>query len=150
MHKRSPNLSCFSPPKKGFAQNLTNCRLGDILGYFFRETSGHPVHKSFFVGSATPCASPPLWPSIFSDYSFWAYHPVNQDDRHLLAHAMASDFSVAWQLLSERTIGFLFQIKLHVLLFNKSFPCQRFEIMSSFHESDSTFLPWISGRRRTS
>jgi hypothetical protein len=22
--------------------------------------------------------------------------------------------------------------------------------MSSFHESDSTFLPWISGRRRTS
>jgi chemotaxis regulatin CheY-phosphate phosphatase CheZ len=32
----------------------------------------------------------------FSDYSFHVHHPVNQDDRHLLAHAMASDFSVAW------------------------------------------------------
>jgi hypothetical protein len=33
----------------------------------------------------------------FSDYSFMVHHPVNRDDRHLLAHAMASDFSVAWQ-----------------------------------------------------
>jgi hypothetical protein len=24
-------------------------------------------------------------------------HPVSRDDRHLLAHAMASDFSVTWQ-----------------------------------------------------
>jgi hypothetical protein len=41
----------------------------------------------------------------FSDYSFWVHHPVNQDDRQLLANAMASDFSVAWQCLSKRTIG---------------------------------------------
>jgi hypothetical protein len=37
---------------------------------------------------------------------FLVHHLVNQDDRHLLAHAMASDFSVAWQCLSKRTIGF--------------------------------------------
>jgi hypothetical protein len=28
----------------------------------------------------------------------------NWDDRHLIAHAMASDFSVTWQFLSKRTI----------------------------------------------
>jgi hypothetical protein len=27
----------------------------------------------------------------FSDYSFFVHHPVNRDDRNLLAHAMASD-----------------------------------------------------------
>jgi hypothetical protein len=59
----------------------------------------------FFSGSATPCASPPPRPSIFSDYSFWVHHPVNRDDRQLLTHAMASDFSAAWQCLSKRTIA---------------------------------------------
>jgi hypothetical protein len=47
-----------------------------------------------------------LGPPFFSDYSFWVYHPVNRDDQHLLAHAMASDFSVEWQCLSKRTTGF--------------------------------------------
>jgi hypothetical protein len=71
----------------------------------------------FFGGGAslTPCASPPPWPSIFSDYSFWVHHLVNRDDWHLLANAMASDFSVAWQCLSKRTIVFLLRIKLHSL-----------------------------------
>jgi hypothetical protein len=32
-----------------------------------------------------------------------------------MAHAMASDFSVTWQFLSRKTIGFLLQIKLHAL-----------------------------------
>jgi hypothetical protein len=65
-------------------------------------------------GSATPCASPPPpRPSIFPDYSFWVHLPVNWDDWHLLAHAMASDFSVAWKFLSKTTIGFWSQIKLH-------------------------------------
>jgi hypothetical protein len=63
--------------------------------------------------SATPCASPPPGPSIFSDYSFRVHHPVNWDDQQLLAHAMASDFSVTWQWLSKRTIGFSLWIKLH-------------------------------------
>jgi hypothetical protein len=31
----------------------------------------------------------------FSDYSFLLHHHVNRDDLHLLARAMASDFSVA-------------------------------------------------------
>jgi hypothetical protein len=69
-----------------------------------------------FFGSATPCASPPPRPSIFSDYSFRAHHLVNQDDRHLLAQAMASDFSAAWQCLSKITIVFLLRIKLHALI----------------------------------
>jgi hypothetical protein len=37
---------------------------------------------------------------------FLVHHLVNWDDQHLLAHAMASDFSVAWQCLSKRTIVF--------------------------------------------
>jgi hypothetical protein len=52
---------------------------------------------------------------FFSDYSFRVHHLVNQDDRHLLAHAMASDFSAAWQCLSKRTIGLtkiLYQVSL--------------------------------------
>jgi hypothetical protein len=53
------------------------------------------VEKLCFGGSATPGASPPLWPSIFSDYSFLVYHIVNWDDWHLLAHAVAFDFTVA-------------------------------------------------------
>jgi hypothetical protein len=65
-----------------------------------------------FFGSAAPCASPPR-PSIFSDYSSWVHHPVSHDDRHLLAHAMASDFSVTWKCLSKRITGFSLWIKLH-------------------------------------
>jgi hypothetical protein len=48
----------------------------------------------------------PLMFSIISDYSFWVHHPIKQDDRHHLAHAMASEFSVPWQCLSKRTISF--------------------------------------------
>jgi hypothetical protein len=51
-----------------------------------------------------------------SDYSFWVHHLVNRDDRHLLAHAMASDFSVAWQCLSKSAIVFSLRIKLHALI----------------------------------
>jgi hypothetical protein len=59
------------------------------------------LQKLLFVCvSATPYASPPPRPSIFSDYSFWAHHLANPDDRHLFAHAMASDFSVAWYVVS--------------------------------------------------
>jgi hypothetical protein len=36
-----------------------------------------------------------LGPPVFSDYFLLAHHPVNRDDRHLLACAMAPDFSVA-------------------------------------------------------
>jgi hypothetical protein len=52
----------------------------------------------FFRGGATThCAFPPPTPFILSDYSFFVHHPVNRDDRQLLAHAMASDFTVARQ-----------------------------------------------------
>jgi hypothetical protein len=49
-----------------------------------------------------------LGPPFFSDYSFWVHHLVNPDDWHLLAHAKASDFSVAWQCLSKRTMFFCY------------------------------------------
>jgi hypothetical protein len=49
------------------------------------------------LGEFSPIGPPPPGPSIFSDYSFLVHHPVNQDDWHLLAHAMASDFTVACQ-----------------------------------------------------
>jgi hypothetical protein len=59
------------------------------------------LEKIFLCGvgvavSATPVNSPPL-PSIFSDYSFLVHNSFTLDDRHLLARAMASDFSVAMQ-----------------------------------------------------
>jgi hypothetical protein len=66
-------------------------------------------NQTFFFGgggSATLCATPLPRPSIFSDYSFWIHHLVNRDDRHLLTHAMVSDFSVTWQFLSKITIVF--------------------------------------------
>jgi hypothetical protein len=54
----------------------------------------------------TPCAITP--PQFFSDYSFLVHHPVNRDDQKLLAHAMASDFTVAWQF-SQREQFFMNQ-----------------------------------------
>jgi hypothetical protein len=57
-----------------------------------------------------------LGPPLFPNYSFWVHHPVNRDDQHPLAHAMASDFSVTRQFLSKRTIGFSLRIKLHTLI----------------------------------
>jgi hypothetical protein len=45
---------------------------------------------------------------IFFKLFFRVHHLVNRDDRHLLAHALASDFSVAWQCLSKRTIFFCY------------------------------------------
>jgi hypothetical protein len=36
-------------------------------------------------------------------YSFLVHHPVNRDDLHPFAHAIASDFTVAWQFFSRRT-----------------------------------------------
>jgi hypothetical protein len=45
---------------------------------------------------------------------FLSNHTVNQDDRLLLARAMASDFSVAWQF--SQIEHFLLRIKLHALI----------------------------------
>jgi hypothetical protein len=61
----------------------TLCNIGNLMG--------QPFIYLFFRGSATPCATPPPRPSIFSDYSFWVHHLVNRDDLHHLTHAMASD-----------------------------------------------------------
>jgi hypothetical protein len=65
-------------------------------------------------GAAPPCASPPPRPSIFSDDSLLVHHPVNRDDLNLLAHAMASDFTVTWQFSQRKQ--FFIRIKLHALI----------------------------------
>jgi hypothetical protein len=65
-----------------------------LIEFFFLGGGQLPL-----VPLATPCASPPPRPSNFSDYFLWVHHLVNPDDRHLFAHAMASDFSVAWKTL---------------------------------------------------
>jgi hypothetical protein len=64
-----------------------------------------PAVRMFFLVSDPLCLSSSS-ALHFSDYSFRVHHLVNQDDLQLLAHAMTSDFSVAWQCLSKRTIGF--------------------------------------------
>jgi hypothetical protein len=83
----------------------------DLIGQTIKITQGpYKSHvgivkasvRCFFTffgggGAAAPCSSPFPQPSIFSDYSFLVYHPDNWDDRHLLANAMASDFSAAWR-----------------------------------------------------
>jgi hypothetical protein len=62
---------------------------------------------------ATPCASPPPRPSIFSNYFFLVvHHPVNWDDRHLLAHAMASDFTVARQVSQREQLFFRYYVRI--------------------------------------
>jgi hypothetical protein len=51
----------------------------------------------------------PLVPLLLRgrDYSFLVHHPVKQDDRHLLARAMASDFSVTWQFSQREQLFFI-------------------------------------------
>jgi hypothetical protein len=48
-----------------------------------------------------------LGPTFISDYSFLVLHSVNRGDRHLLAHAMASDLTVTWQF-SSQVLGTIF------------------------------------------
>jgi hypothetical protein len=47
----------------------------------------------FFWVSDPLCLSSYSALHFFPIYSFWVHHLVNRDERHLLAHAMASDFS---------------------------------------------------------
>jgi hypothetical protein len=68
-----------------------------------------------FLGPATPCASPPPRPSTISDYYLLVHHHVNRDDRHLLGHAIASDFTVARQY-SQIENFFVLGIKLRTLI----------------------------------
>jgi hypothetical protein len=48
--------------------------------------------------------------------SFPVHHPVNRDDRHLRAHAMAPDITVAWQFSQTEQLVFSLWIKIHALL----------------------------------
>jgi hypothetical protein len=56
-----------------------------------------------------------LGPSFFSGYSFLVHHPFNRHDQHLLAHALAFDFTVAWQFSHKEQLVFSLQISFFVL-----------------------------------
>jgi hypothetical protein len=49
-------------------------------------------------------------------FLFLVHHPVNGDDWHLLAHAMAYDFTVARQSSQREQLVFLLRIKLLALI----------------------------------
>jgi hypothetical protein len=68
----------------------------------------------------------------FSDYSFRIYHLVNQDDRQLLAHAMAYDFSVPWHCLSKRTIVFFVTDQTPRPYLTRSLPAQ-LDFLKNWH-----------------
>jgi hypothetical protein len=55
-------------------------------------------------------------PTFFPDHDFHVHYPVNGDDQHLLAHALASDFSGSWQF-SQRELHTLQSI--NHLIYNK-------------------------------
>jgi hypothetical protein len=55
--------------------------------------------SSTFFWSATPCASPPPRLSIFLIIFWGVHHLTNRDDRHLLAHAMVSN----WFFITDQT-----------------------------------------------
>jgi hypothetical protein len=67
-----------------------------------------------------------LGPPLFSNYSFCFHHPVNQDDWHLLAHAMASDFSIIWQFSQREQLTRSLPAR-PVLKFLSFFPVFKFE-----------------------
>jgi hypothetical protein len=65
-------------------------------------------------GSVTPSASPPPRPSIVLDYSLLVHHPISLDDQHLLANAMVSDFTVAWQYSQSHRVIVYFEQSLEI------------------------------------
>jgi hypothetical protein len=67
----------------------------------------------FWFGGVSDLLGPPFF--LFN--LFGSTIPVKRDDLHLLAHAMASDFSDAWQFLSKRTIGYVHALKVRAILY---------------------------------
>jgi hypothetical protein len=87
-----------------------------------------------FFRSATLVPFLLLGSPIYSDNPFLVHHPVNQDDQHLLAHAMASDFTVAWQFFSKRTIVFLVTDQIPCPYLTRSLPALLKEINVNFNK----------------
>jgi hypothetical protein len=75
--------------RRGERQPPRSRSLVNHPSYFFRGNGGWGVSSPLCLSSSSTLH--------FSYYSFWVHQPVNWDDRHLLAHAIASDFSVTWK-----------------------------------------------------
>jgi hypothetical protein len=60
-----------------------------------------------------------LSPTFFAYYFFLVHHPVNWDDRHILANAMAYDFTVALQFSQREQSFFSLRTKLHTITIYK-------------------------------
>jgi hypothetical protein len=67
----------------------------DADGWYYSSQVSPYLHQNqiFFLVSDPMFLSSPS-ALHFSNYSFLVHHPVNWDDWHLLARAMASDFTV--------------------------------------------------------
>jgi hypothetical protein len=77
------------------------------------------LRSSFFLfwGISNPlCLFSSSALHLFQLLFFLVHYPVNWDDRHLLAHALASDFTVSRQFSQREQLFFLLWIKLHALL----------------------------------
>jgi hypothetical protein len=84
--------------KAGEKPNLTtNSAAYDRLPRYDKTTF------PFFVSDPLCLSSSSSSAIHFSDYSFLVHHPVHRD---LLAHAMASDFTVAWQYSQREQLFF--------------------------------------------
>jgi hypothetical protein len=76
---------------------------------YYGNTLQKEIKLFVFGGSATPCASPPLFrPSLFPIIILFVHHPANRDDRHLFALAMVSGFSAAWQFSQRERLFFCY------------------------------------------
>jgi hypothetical protein len=75
-------------------------------GPTFQQQLIKKLELRFFGVSDPLCLSFSSSALHFSNYSFVVLHPVNWDDRHPLARAMASDFTVTWQF-SQRELFFI-------------------------------------------
>jgi hypothetical protein len=82
--KKASVLRQFFDSQVASKENLGAKTFVRKLIFFLGGGSQRPLVPLLFLG-------PPFFPS----YSFWVHHPVNRDARHILAHAMAPDFSVA-------------------------------------------------------
>jgi hypothetical protein len=90
---------------------------------------------------------------------FWLFFlcppPFNQDDWQLLAHAMASDLSVAWQCSQREQLVFSLHTKLHTLiggsfqkLFFAIFRTDAFRTKSGAPEEKQLQFCWLCRRRQ--
>jgi hypothetical protein len=134
---------CSTPDIKQQATSVSLC----IPSIGYKSRKGRETKKytscqyivNVFCGSATPCVSPPPRTSIYSHYSFWSTTLLT-GMTGISLDAMASDFSVAWQCLSKRIIGFFVTDQTPCPYLTRSLPAQL------WHRCTEWSTEWVSTR----